>query len=437
MEIHIVQPEDTIQSIAAKYSISPSQLVKDNGLVPLNELVVGQTIVIAAPLRSYTVRNGDTLYSIANSHKVTVMDLLRNNPYLSNRKSIYPGECLVIDYDNSHGELKTNGYVYGFVNMDVLKKTLPFLTYLSVFNYTIIDGGEIDIITDDTEVVLLAKRYGVAPIMLLSTLTRLGTGNMEVAYSILNSEEKMNHLINNIVKILSTRGYYGVSLSYLFLDSNNQDVYNSFTVKLASRLKREGFLLFITLVPRLHSTCIENTFEKIDYTEIGRSANAVMVLSYDWGFSYGAPGINTSLDVLSDFLKYVLTTVPSEKIILGMSIIGYDWKLPYEVGISKANSLTTDSAIALARQTGASILYDESSQAAYFEYIDYSSKMPSSHIVWFKDARSVDATVKLAPQHGLQGNGIWNSMQFYSQMWVVMNSQYRFKKIVPFNPNIT
>lgn len=133
MIIHIVQPGETISSIANYYGVTAAKLIQDNELEDAANLVPGQTIVIAYPVQVYTVQEGDSLIGIANTYDVSVMQLLRNNPYLSNRESLYPGDIIVISYNNNKGKITTNGYANTFIDLGILRKTLPFLTYLSIF----------------------------------------------------------------------------------------------------------------------------------------------------------------------------------------------------------------------------------------------------------------------------------------------------------------
>lgn len=98
MIIHVVQPQETIQSIAEIYGVSAEKLIIDNELINPEDLVPGQTIVITYPQKVYIVQDGDTLESIAVMHNISVMQLLRNNPILAGREYIYPGELLVISY---------------------------------------------------------------------------------------------------------------------------------------------------------------------------------------------------------------------------------------------------------------------------------------------------------------------------------------------------
>jgi len=428
MIIHVVQPGETIYSIAERYKISAARLVQDNGLTTPNNLVVGQTIVIVYPEQTYTVQEGDSLIGIADAHGVTLMQLLRNNPYLSDREFIYPGETIVVRYSENKSNITTNGYAYPFINEDILRKTLPFLTYLSIFNYrATAEGGIIGI--DDTEIIQIAKEYGVAPIMLLTTLSSRGEANLEVAFSILYNQEIQDRHIENMLNILKTKGYYGVNITFQYINVENQLYYTNFLIKITNRLNSEGYPVFVTINPSIN---YENgfTFEKVDYAGIGQAADGVTFLSYDWGYSFGPP-TPIAFSEVREFLDYAITKIPTEKIYAGLPVIGYDWQLPYEKGISRANSLNADSAISLASNVNAIIQYDAASQAPYFMYVDDSSGIPTQHIVWFKDARSIDAMVKLVEEYGFRGISIWNIMYFFSQMWLVINSQYQIEKLEP------
>jgi len=136
MIIHVVKQGETMGSIAELYGRPVERLILENGITDPNNLAVGETLVILFPQIEYTVQAGDSLYSIAKLHNISIMELLRNNPYLSDRANIYPGEVIVIKYmDEKIREISTNGFVYPFVNMNILKKTLPFLTYLTVYSY--------------------------------------------------------------------------------------------------------------------------------------------------------------------------------------------------------------------------------------------------------------------------------------------------------------
>ena len=80
MQIHVVAQGETIQSIAESYNIPVTRLIMDNGIENPNHLVIGQSIVIVYPEITYTVKEGDTLNSIASTNGVSPMQLMMNNP---------------------------------------------------------------------------------------------------------------------------------------------------------------------------------------------------------------------------------------------------------------------------------------------------------------------------------------------------------------------
>ena len=46
------------------------------------------------------------------------------------------------------------------------------------------------------------------------------------------------------------------------------------------------------------------------------------------------------------------------------------------------------------------------------------------HEVWFEDARSMDAKLRLIAEYGFKGAGFWNLMRPFSQTWLVLDSLY-------------
>jgi spore germination protein len=112
-----------------------------------------------------------------------------------------------------------------------------------------------------------------------------------------------------------------------------------------------------------------------------------------------------------------------------MPLIAYDWRLPYRVGQSRAKSLTLERAVSLARFQGVPILFDDSSQTPFFTYNENLTGIPKEHIVWFIDARSVEALLQIVVQRNLEGSGVWNIIVYYPQLWLITNVQYDIKRI--------
>jgi len=425
MEIYVVQQGDTIDSIAQHFGISTAKLIVDNGIIAPNQLVVGQTLVITHPEQVYTVKDGDTLAGIAETFHVTVMQLLRNNPDLSNRQYIYPGETIIISFDNNLGSLLVAGYTYPFIRYDIHKMTLPSLTFQLILNYRITGEGDLIGTDEDITVIQTAQIYGVASNLVVTAFSEIGDINLDVVNSVLSNQQIQDKLIENILNILKLKEYNGVNLAFQFINAANQQLYLNYLTKVSNRLHQEGYYVFLTLNPGLAYNGNEVTFEKINYADFSEVSDGILFLSYDWG-SIDRPPLQYSIITTSSLLDYIVSQVPLDKIRIGLPTFGYDWQLPYVPGQSSANALNFDSVLELASQMNAVIKYDEDSLSAFFEYVDISNQQ---HIVWFKDARSIDSSLKILQSYGIEGIGIWNIMYYFSQMWLVINTQYQIVKI--------
>ena len=243
MIIHTVSSGETVISIARTYGVPPSQIIQDNELALPEKLTVGQTLVITQPTVTHTVRNGDSLSSIARDYGVSVNQLLRNNPILGGNYDIYPGQTLVILYPPPQlGRHYVNAYIYPFINQDVLRKTLPYLSYLTIFTYGIRRDGTLIPPSggDDEEIINIARQYGVAPIMLVSTLTEEGVFSNEIANYYIHKSEIEDAVVQNIVDTAVAKATRGVDLDFEYTGLQTQKTLLDLPQKVRDELKSRG-----------------------------------------------------------------------------------------------------------------------------------------------------------------------------------------------------
>jgi len=98
-------------------------------------------------------------------------------------------------------------------------------------------------------------------------------------------------------------------------------------------------------------------------------------------------------------------------------------------GESRAKSLSNVEAVELARARGAKIRYDSEAEAPFFTYFDRPRTYDDAveHVVWFENARSVDAMLRLVTEYGLRGASVWNIMKYFPSLWLVMNSLFKIR----------
>ncbi len=428
MIIHVVQPGDTIYSISEHYNLPVDRLILENGITNPDNLAIGQTIVIVQPETIYTVQPGDTLNSIAKQHNVSPMELLRNNPYLSDRDFLYSGETIVINYHTNRTRIiNTGGYTFPYIDKSVLMKTLPFLTYLTIFNYRATSEGEIITRSDDTELIQLAKAYGAAPMLFVSTITEEGLTSHEVNYEILHNPSVQDRLIDNALQIIKRKGYYGINIYVEDITYDNINNIAEYLKKASAVFRSEGYRIVITVTPITNIDTPYVSFERLDYSILFEYVDGIIFASYDWARSFSYPSSIFPVDVLRELLDYAVSIIPSDKILLGVTTQGYDWTLPYVPGATGAVVMSNNRAVQIAAENGLVIQFNDAAQSPYFYYENCDGTL---HVIWFKDARSFDARAELVEEYNLQGLSIWTIMRFDTQMWFIINTKYYIEKFM-------
>lgn len=424
MIIHTVKEGETLFSIGEVYGVSPLLLSQNNDVEP-DSLVEGQDIVVQIPKITHTVKEGETLFSIATMYGVTAVNLLQNNPIIVKNGLIYPGETIVIEYDEEKsGVIAVNGYVYPYVNRNVLIRNLPYLSFVTIFTYGFTPDGEL-IGIDDEDIIRIATDYGVAPIMLISTLGENGAFSNELASLLLNNTEAQNVLIDNIIENMRAKGYKGLDIDFEYVFPEDKDNYVQFVSSLTQSLNAEGFFVMTALAPKTSSEQKGLLYEAHDYNALGAASNAVLIMTYEWGYTYGPPMAVAPINNVRRVVEYAVTQIPNDKIFMGIPFYGYDWTLPFVKG-SKARSMGSVTAVNIARRTGSVIQYDEEAQTPFFEYTD--DITGKDHIVWFENARSIQAKLGLIKEFGLIGTGIWNVMRYFPEGWLVINGMFDIYK---------
>ena len=427
MTIHIVQPGDTVWKIAQIYGASPNRIISDNAIDNPRDLVIGQALLVLVPETVYTIRPGDTLSSISQALSVPVLTLLQNNPSLIDQPTLIPGQTIAVSFQGEkQREIAVNAYAYPNIRRDLLRRTLPYLTYLTIFGYGFtLDGNLIPI--DDQPLINLAYEYKAAPVMLLSSITEDGAFSGDRASRLFQSKELQSRLFDRIIPLMIEKGYLGMDMDFEYINPSDRGAYLSFLSYAAQRLHANGFFLNTDLAPKTSSVQRGLLYEAHDYASIGAISDTVLLMTYEWGYTYGPPMAVAPINRVREVVEYAVFQIPADKILMGIPNYGYDWALPYERDTTRAVTIGNQYAIEVAGREGAQIQFDPTAQTPFFEYWDNRKR---KHVVWFEDVRSIQAKFDLMDEYSLYGAGYWNAMRPFAQIWGYLYARYDFRKIV-------
>ena len=374
----------------------------------------------------YRVKENDTMYSIARNFGVSAPELIASND-LPNPDNLVQGQTVVITYPNEpkFGSLMVNGYAYPFINEQILSDTLPYLTTLTTFTYGFTPEGEL-IETEDSNLISAAYMNFVAPILLISTLGENGSFSNVLASTLLNDVGLQYTLLDNLVSVMKEKGYLGLDIDFEYIFADEAQLYVDFVRRATEVMNENGFFTIVALAPKISDDQPGDLYQGHDYRGLGEAANLVLLMTYEWGYTYGPPMAVAPINKVREVLTYAVERISPAKILMGIPNYGYDFTLPFVRGESKAASLGTNDAVMLAMETGNIIEYDYISQSPYFRY----TRDSILHEVWFEDAESIAAKLALANEFGLFGVSYWNIMRWYKQNWLVLDTQYNIRKFI-------
>lgn len=424
MHIHVVQSGDTLWALANRYSVSIQQIVAANGLSDPDTLVIGQALVIPTSDHYHTVKQGESVWKIAKRYGITPEALAQANQ-LANINLIRIGQKLILP-STSLPSKEINAYLInlGSSGQSMIEQVGDDLTYLSPFSYEVKSDGSLKGL-NDLQVLTIARSKKVSPLMSITNIDAKGF-NSEIAHVILNNPSVQEILINNILSLLTAKGYRGLNVDFEYVPSEDREQYNHFLQQLVNRLHPQGYSVSSALAPKLSSDQRGLLYEAHDYSMHGQLLDFVVLMTYEWGWAGGPPMAIAPLNMVKRVLDYAVTVVPRNKIMIGIDLYARDWTLPYVEGGPNARTYSPQYAIQMAARYHTSIQYDSLSQSPFFRYTDDNGR---NHEVWFEDARSMQAKFNLVKDYNIRGISYWVLPASFPQVWPVQEDSFNVIKL--------
>ena len=397
----------------------------------------------------YTVQEGDNVDAIAQENGIPVETLVWANqieyPYrLAVGQALFlPGESTGTGLDDSGNSPGTSsgglpktlsetpkrtgrnlysfGYAYPFINARTLNQTLPYLTDLYVFSYGFTEEGNLVYPnSDDRWMVAAAKEAGVRPVLTLTPLGADGHFNNNLVSVLVRNPSVQQRLIWELGRAMQERGFLGLNIDFEYVLAEDRQGFAGFVRKTREVMNLFDYEVSVALAPKTSAGQKGLLYEGMDYRLLGEAANHVMLMTYEWGYSLGPPMAVAPLNMVRRVVEYALSEIPAQKISLGIPNYGYDWPLPYERGITRAQTINYAEAVQTAIDHGVEIWFDPTAKSPYYRYWQYGIL----HEVWYEDVKSVQGKFSLIQEYGLLGAGYWQLMNFFRANWLLMEEEF-------------
>lgn len=408
MYIYVVKSGDTISSIARQYNLSSERIQYVNQLEYPYNLAVGQALLFDTDLTA-----PDSLPSVETP--------------VNSDAALIP-----IPVSTPKTSVVTNGYAYPFIDREILYETLPYLIRLSIFSYGFTPNGNlIPPLLDDIPLIQAALRQSgsaaqipvssTAPFLTLTPFGADGRFNNNLITQVINNSEAVDQLIAELESVIIEKGYQGVDIDFEYILADDRLAFVSFVTQIREAVNALGYPVTVALAPKTSDNQPGLLYEGKDYRLLGEAADEVLLMTYEWGYTYSEPKAVAPIENVRRVVEYAVSRIPAEKINMGIPNYGYDWPLPYRKGVTAATTIGNVEAVRLAIQYNAEIQYDETAQTPYFNYTTVNG---IAHEVWFEDVRSMNAKFNLVQEYGLNGMGYWQIMRLFRANWILLNERF-------------
>jgi len=391
-----------------------------------------------AMAQNYTIRAGDTLFSIGQKFGVQVGDLITANNLSSDM--IYPEQRLWIP----PAPLRPSGsprYVLGFyvdqendlpcsygsmtANGSQISAVAPFWYRLAPDGQEAIEESRAPDGTgagNPKAIISEAHKNNIQVLALIHNMIYAGwVDGAALASAMLENTQTRGVFINKLENIIKEYGYDGVNLDIENIRLADRDKFSLFVKEVFQRLAPQGYKVTVCVPAKTHDNLQSSWSGPFDYAQIGMYSHSVIIMTYDeHGYSSG-PGPIASSGWVRDVVKYAAQNIPPEKILSGIPGYGFDWT----AGQAGPRYISYEQAVALAQSQQANILWDDSSQAPYFQYRDTGNR---GHEVWFENAFSLGNKLDLVDEYDLKGIAIWRLGMEDPGVWDVLGCRIKTEK---------
>lgn len=234
-------------------------------------------------------------------------------------------------------------------------------------------------------------RAALSGVDLIPTIKNYVNGKFDGALvaTIVASPDLREKHAEALTQLVVQNAYAGIDIDYESRKADSRANFSTFVRLLANKLHAAGKKLSVTVSAKTSDSDNWSGPAGEDFRAIGAAADFVKIMAYDDHWNGSAAGPIAPIDWLDNIATYAESTIPSQKVIIGLPWYGYDWQ-----GTSATDLVYVD-AVALAQRVGAQVTHDANGEAT-FSY--------SGRTVYYQDASSyakkINAIIQKHPNIG-------------------------------------
>lgn len=240
-----------------------------------------------------------------------------------------------------------------------------------------------------------------AQLRAIRVMPRLDCQSSSRLHRILTDPPTRAAVLSSLGDLAATHGYDGLNVDFEAGLATDRDALTSFVADLAAILHGQGKRLSVA-VSATTKVVTTGRAAFYDYAALGAVADTVFVMNWGKHWSTSVPGALADLPWATLVANFVATLPDKSRYVLGAGLYGMDWAAGGGAA-HPATPLEHADVQSLIAAVGATPVVDPVAGAPHFSYTDGAGV---AHDVWYTNAASMDALIRLAHDRGL-GFGVW------------------------------
>ena len=230
-------------------------------------------------------------------------------------------------------------------------------------------------------------------------------------------------LTTKLADAISAYDLDGVNIDIENMTPDERDDYVSFVRLLRAKLP-EGKRIVVAAAANPSGT-EKGWAGSYDYAGLSEYCDYLMIMAYDESYNGSAPGPVASISFVENSIKYALSVISKDKIVLGLPFYGRIWSAgggsPNGYGISNTEIET------LIDDYSGTVVFDKARKSACATItIKASDAKPKvggqtlaagTYTIWYANEASLKAELELVGKYDIKGTGSWSLGQETGDTW--------------------
>jgi spore germination protein YaaH len=312
---------------------------------------------------------------------------------------------------------------YDDTSYESLSANIDQLDIVSAYYYHLTPGGTIKSFAEP-QTTRLIQNSNVKIVPMIQNEAQFAGFHDQI-----DTSQERDDIVHKLYALVRDNGYDGIHVDFEGVSETDRDLLTDLMRRLHGAFEPQGWIVSQAVFAKVSDRSPNYWAGAYDYAALAEYNDYITVMTYDYGYR-GRPDPVAVAPIwwMQDVIEFATTLISPEKLLLGVNLYGYDWNTTKG---PPATSVSFAQATALASRPGATSGYDAEVEAAWVRYRDDGG---DDHQVWYENADSFAAKLRVMTDHGLGGFATWRLGHEDPAVWgVVASLQTPATRIPPFD----